>query len=62
VAEDQATMLPMLEMTGTERARHIPDVLMIYNRITPHACGKANPDLMRKTAAYVRTRPAYRRI
>jgi len=27
-------MLPMLEMSGTDRARHIPDVLMIYNRIT----------------------------
>jgi glycosyltransferase involved in cell wall biosynthesis len=62
VVEDQATMLPMLEMSGTDRARHIPDVLMIYNRITPHACGKVHPDLMRDTAAYVRSRPAYRRL
>jgi glycosyltransferase involved in cell wall biosynthesis len=60
VAEDQATMLPMLEMSGTDHARHIPDVLMIYNRLTPHACGKVHLDLMRKTAAYVRSRPAYR--
>ena len=62
VAEDQATMLPMLEMSGTDRARHIPEVLMIYNRITPHACGKVHLDLMRKTAAYVRSRPAYSRL
>ena len=62
VAEDQATMLPMLEMSGTDRARHIADVLMIYNRTTPHACGKVHLDLMRETAAYVRSRPAYRRL
>jgi glycosyltransferase involved in cell wall biosynthesis len=60
VAEDQATMLPMLEMSGTGRARHIPDVLMIYNRLTPHATGKVQLDLMRQTAAYVRSLPAYR--
>ena len=55
-------MLPMLEMSGTDRARHIPDVLMIYNRLTPHACGKVHLDLMRKTAAYVCSRPAYHRL
>jgi glycosyltransferase involved in cell wall biosynthesis len=62
VTEDQATMLPMLEMSGTDRARHIPDVLMIYNRLTPHACGKVHLDLMRRTATYVRSLPAYRRL
>ncbi len=62
VSEDQATMLPMLEMSGTDRARHIPDVLMIYNRITPQACGKVHLQLMLDTAAYVRSRPAYRRL
>lgn len=60
IAEDQATMLPMLEMSGTGKARHIPDALMIYNRLTPHACGKIHLDLMRQTAAYVRSLPAYR--
>jgi glycosyltransferase involved in cell wall biosynthesis len=62
VAEDQATMLPMLEMSGTDKARHIPDVLMIYNRLTPHACGKVHLDLMYRTTAYVRSLPAYRRL
>ena len=62
VAEDQATMLPMLEMSGTDRARHIPDALMIYNRMTPHACGKVHLELMHATAAYVRSRPAYRQL
>jgi glycosyltransferase involved in cell wall biosynthesis len=62
LAEDQASMLPMLEMSGTDRARHIPDVLMIYNRLTPHACGKVHLDLLRRTAAYVRSLPVYRRL
>jgi glycosyltransferase involved in cell wall biosynthesis len=60
VAEDQASMLPMLEMSGIRRARHIPDVLMIYNRMTPHACGKIHLELMRQTSAYLRRRPPYR--
>jgi glycosyltransferase involved in cell wall biosynthesis len=59
VVEDQASMLPMLEMSGTRRARHIPDVLMIYNRITPHACGKIHLELMRQTSTYLRKRPPY---
>lgn len=62
VAEDQATMLPMLEMSGTDRARHIDDVLMVYNRVSAHACGKVHLDLMRETAAYLRSQPAYRRL
>ncbi|MBR0848845.1 glycosyltransferase family 2 protein [Bradyrhizobium diazoefficiens] len=62
VTEDQATMLPMLEMSGTDRARHIPDVLMIYNRLTPHACGKVHYDLMLRTATYVRSLPSYARL
>jgi hypothetical protein len=61
-AEDQATMLPMLEMSGTEHARHIADVLMIYNRTTPHACGKVAYREMTGTAAWLRTRPAYAKL
>jgi glycosyltransferase involved in cell wall biosynthesis len=60
--EDQATMLPMLEMSGTDHARHIPDVLMVYNTLTPHGGGKVNRNLMRETRAYVRSRPGYPRL
>ena len=62
MADDQASMLPMLEMSGTERAHHVPDILMIYNRLTPHSTGKVDAELMRSTAAYIRSRPAYRRL
>ena len=44
----------LLEMSGTDRARHIPDVLMVYNTLTPHGGGKVNRNLMRETRAYVR--------
>ena len=62
MVEDQASMLPMLEMSGTARARHIADVLMVYNRLNPYGCGKTDLNLMRGTEAYIRTRPAYRRL
>jgi len=62
VTEDQACMLPMLEMSGTARARHIPDVLMVYNRLTPHACGKIRREEMLRNAALLRRRPPYQRL
>jgi glycosyltransferase involved in cell wall biosynthesis len=62
VTEDQASMLPMLEMSGVARARHIPDVLMVYNRLTPHACGRTHLDEMRENAALLRARPPYARL
>jgi len=62
VTEDQASMLPMLEMSGTRRAQHIPDVLMVYNRTTPHACGKVRRDEMLRNAELLRRRRPYARL
>ena len=62
VTEDQAAMLPMLEMSGTERARHIPDVLMVYNRSSPHACGLTCCGEMLANGEYLRTRAPYSRL
>jgi len=62
VTEDQASMLPILEMCGTARARHIPTVLMIYNRTTPHACGKTRYQEMMANCAYLREQRAYFRL
>jgi glycosyltransferase involved in cell wall biosynthesis len=59
VTEDQAVMFPVLEMCGTERAIHIPDVLMIYNRTTPHACGKMRRTETLANSAYLRSLPPY---
>jgi glycosyltransferase involved in cell wall biosynthesis len=62
VTEDQASMLPMLEMSGTRRARHIPDILMVYNRTTPHACGKVRRAEMLRNAERLRHRRSYERL
>jgi glycosyltransferase involved in cell wall biosynthesis len=59
VTEDRASILPMLEMSGTRKARHIPDVLMIYNRSSPYACAYTCRDEMLANAEYLRTRPRY---
>jgi glycosyltransferase involved in cell wall biosynthesis len=62
VTEDRAVMLPMLEMSGTRKAKHIRDVLMVYNRSSPHACAYTRRDEMLANGEYLKTRPPYRRL
>jgi glycosyltransferase involved in cell wall biosynthesis len=62
VSEDQAVMYPILEMCGPARAKHIAEVLMVYNRNSPHACGLTRREEMLGNASYVRTRPPYARL
>ena len=59
VVEDQAYMLPMLEMATTARARHIADVLMVYNRANPQCVGEVMLEEMRRAVAVIRARPPY---
>ena len=59
VTEDQAAMIPMLEMSGTDRARHIAEVLMIYNRSSAHCCGLTCPGEMKANSDYIRTLRPY---
>lgn len=62
VTEDRAAMLPMLEMSGTAKARHIPDVLMFYNRSSPYACASVRRDEMLANAEYLSHLPGYPRL
>ncbi|HEX7155102.1 MAG TPA: glycosyltransferase family A protein [Thermoanaerobaculia bacterium] len=59
VVEDQAYMLPMLEMATTRHARHISDVLMVYNRANPHCVGKVMRDDMYRAQDVIRARKPY---
>lgn len=59
IVEDQACMLPMLEMATTRRARHIAEVLMFYNRANPSAVGRLMHAEMLATEALIRARPPY---
>jgi len=62
VTEDQAVMLPMLEMSGTGRAKHIPTILMIYNRANTYSCDKIRSQELRENAAYIRSKAPYARL
>jgi glycosyltransferase involved in cell wall biosynthesis len=62
VTEDQAVILPMLEMSGTARARHIAEVLMVYNRSSPHACVYTCREEMFANTDYIRSLPPYTRL
>jgi len=62
VTEDRASVLPMLEMSGTRKAKHISEVLMIYNRSSPYACCYTCRDDMLANAEYLQTRPPYKRL
>jgi len=62
VSEDQAIMLPMLEMSGTSKARHIPEVLMVYNQLNPHAAGLHMEEEMRRNAVYLERQRPYDRL
>jgi glycosyltransferase involved in cell wall biosynthesis len=60
VVEDLAVMFPMLEMSGTNRARHIPDLLMLYNRANPACVGNIRRAEMERVAQYLRSKPPYK--
>ena len=62
VTEDQAAMMPMLEMSGARRARHVEDVLMVYNRSSPHACAYTRREEMLANSEYIRALPPYARL
>lgn len=59
IVEDQACMIPMLEMATTRRAKHIAEVLMRYNRANPQNVGRVMLEEMRATAARIRARAPY---
>jgi hypothetical protein len=53
-------MLPLLEMSGTANARHIPEALMVYNQLNPHAAGLNLAEEMRRNAIYLEQQRPYR--
>jgi len=61
VGEDQAILLPMLEMSGA-RARHIPEVLMIYTRSSRHRVCYTRDAESRCNSAYLTSLPPYQRL
>ena len=62
VTEDMAIMFPLLEMCGTERARHIPTPLMWYNHTHAFTCAKTKRTEAHRNTLIIRNRPQYARL
>jgi hypothetical protein len=62
VSEDQAVMLPLLEMSGMGKAQHIPEALMVYNQLNPHAAGKHMAEEMFRNAIHLERQRPYGRL
>jgi glycosyltransferase involved in cell wall biosynthesis len=61
MAWDQATMFPMLEMSG-HRAKFISEVLYIYNAVNPINDCKVNRQLQRRLERIIRMQKRYDRL
>jgi glycosyltransferase involved in cell wall biosynthesis len=61
VGEDQAILLPMLEMSGG-RARHIPEALMIYTRSSRYRVCYTRDEESRSNSSYIVGLPPYERL
>jgi len=69
ISEDQAVMLPLLEMCGTERARHIAAPLMVYNKLPKYVLPEEltrerehNGDLLARRKPYARLQAPARAV
>ena len=59
-SEDQAVMLPLLEMSTVAKARHIADPIMVYNQLNPHASCFYMAGEMQRNAVHLANRTPYR--
>jgi glycosyltransferase involved in cell wall biosynthesis len=59
VTEDLACMFPMLEMSTTGHAIHIPEALMLYNRYSRHDDGDAMCREGNRNTEFLRARRPY---
>jgi glycosyltransferase involved in cell wall biosynthesis len=62
VAEDLAVIFPMLEMSGTGKAKKIPDILMLHNRTDPALMDELKKKEIERVGRYIRTRPRYEQL
>lgn len=62
VSEDQMIMIPLLEMCGTARARHIAAPIMTYNKLVKYATDDAITEEGIRNGCLIDRRPSYRRL
>ncbi len=54
-------MLPLLEMAGT-KARHVPEILYVYNVGNPNAVNKTRVEKQYKCMLEIRNKKSYERL
>jgi glycosyltransferase involved in cell wall biosynthesis len=62
VSEDQMIMIPLLEMCGTERARHIAAPLMVYNKLVKYPLDEEIREEGVRNGYLIDRRPPYPRL
>ena len=62
IGEDQAFMFPMIEMCGTAKAKHISDVLMVYNTASHDRSDHPMRDELLRNINLIRSKPPYARL
>jgi len=62
VSEDQAIMLPLLEMCGTSRAKHIAAPIMVYNKLVRYPLSPSITEESEKNGILLDRRPPYPRL
>jgi glycosyltransferase involved in cell wall biosynthesis len=61
-SEDQMIMIPLLEMCGTERAKHIAAPIMVYNKLLNHPQEKGIEVERTSNGLLIERRRPYRRL
>jgi hypothetical protein len=62
VSEDQMIMIPLLEMCGTARARHIAEPIMTYNKLVSYPADDSIRLERVSNGWLIERRPAYPRL
>jgi glycosyltransferase involved in cell wall biosynthesis len=62
VSEDQVVMLPLLEMCGTDRARHVATPIMVYNKIPKYTVDEDLAREKERNGDLISQRPPYARL
>lgn len=62
VSEDQAVMLPLLEMCGTSKAKHVSEPIMVYNKKVKYKVDGQIAEESARNAHLLDIRPPYPRL
>jgi hypothetical protein len=62
IASDHALMFPLMELTGLDRIRYIPDEIYVYNDLNPFNVHKVHKKEQKAADNYIRSIPPRERL